>query len=356
VVAGALSQIDRAPGIDYDLYVVRGPGSGVSNGIGSAQAHGATAAQLGVYERILYLAGDQGEFLLNDGAGLGLNDKSDDLAALIGWRAQNGPRHVVAFGDNLVSGLAGQSADGAAWVQNAMAVQLIDADVRDDVDNQVAPFVEPTGVGPAAALLQTTFVVGACLSTDQFDAIAPRPIPDATTSHGFLTPAGVANQYNVAAGVWHERVGANGARIDVTFPFAFSAVLDPVAKAPVGRPARALLLEEVFDAIGAAAGGGVTGGATAKRRPVLQPNVPNPFNPSTTVRFELPWASHVQLHIYDALGRRVATLLDEERPAGAQSVRWLGVDERGVSVASGVYLLELRTDGERLRRKMALVR
>ena len=87
----------------------------------------------------------------------------------------------------------------------------------------------------------------------------------------------------------------------------------------------------------------------------LQPNAPNPFNPRTTIRFELPQRSDASLRIYDLSGRLVRTLLEGKLPAGYHSAIWQGEDDRGRNVASGVYLYELRAAGQRLVKKMMLV-
>jgi hypothetical protein len=73
----------------------------------------------------------------------------------------------------------------------------------------------------------------------------------------------------------------------------------------------------------------------------LAQNFPNPFNPSTTIRFGLPQASNVTLRLYDALGREVATLLNEQRPAGYVQVLWNGANNNGMRVASGVYFYRM---------------
>jgi flagellar hook assembly protein FlgD len=73
----------------------------------------------------------------------------------------------------------------------------------------------------------------------------------------------------------------------------------------------------------------------------LAQNYPNPFNPSTTIRFGLPQASNVTLRLYDALGREVATLLNEQRPAGYIQVVWNGMNNSGARVASGVYFYRI---------------
>ena len=91
-------------------------------------------------------------------------------------------------------------------------------------------------------------------------------------------------------------------------------------------------------------------------RLALRQNVPNPFNPSTTIVFELPLAERVRLDVYDAGGHLVRALLDEERSAGQGSVRWDGRDGRRMPVASGLYTYRLIANRSVLTRTMALVR
>ncbi|MEZ4397645.1 MAG: right-handed parallel beta-helix repeat-containing protein [Candidatus Krumholzibacteriia bacterium] len=85
-------------------------------------------------------------------------------------------------------------------------------------------------------------------------------------------------------------------------------------------------------------------------------NHPNPFNPTTTLRFDLKTAGPVRLEIFDLKGARVATLLDGPLPAGHQQVTWRGTDDAGHPQASGVYLYRLEADGLRAVRRMTLVR
>jgi glycosidase len=88
----------------------------------------------------------------------------------------------------------------------------------------------------------------------------------------------------------------------------------------------------------------------------LEQNHPNPFNPSTTIRYTLPAPAHVRLGIYDAAGREVAVIRDEVQPEGEQFARWDGVDGGGQPVGTGVYFVRLDADGESRRAKMTLVR
>ena len=89
---------------------------------------------------------------------------------------------------------------------------------------------------------------------------------------------------------------------------------------------------------------------------VLHQNSPNPFNPETTIRFELPSAMRVQLSIFDVHGRLVRKLIDEQRGAGASTAEWNGRDDRGAGVATGVYFYVLEAGGSRYQRKMILLK
>ena len=88
----------------------------------------------------------------------------------------------------------------------------------------------------------------------------------------------------------------------------------------------------------------------------LAQNFPNPFNPSTTIRYNLKEAGAVSLRIYDVMGQRVRELVDAPQPAGRYQVIWDGRDQRGTSVANGVYFYELRAGEFRALRKMVLMK
>jgi hypothetical protein len=88
----------------------------------------------------------------------------------------------------------------------------------------------------------------------------------------------------------------------------------------------------------------------------LYPNHPNPFNPSTTILYEIPSAGRAILQIYDVHGGLVRTLFDLERNAGAGAVTWDGRDDHGGALGSGVYLYRLTAGGESRTRKMVLLK
>ncbi len=111
-----------------------------------------------------------------------------------------------------------------------------------------------------------------------------------------------------------------------------------------GQESRAKLIELAQDLLG------------LPRVPYLEQNYPNPFNPETTIRFDLPQSQQIELAIYNLAAQRVATLVQGRREAGSYFVRWDGVSDAGVELASGVYFYRLRA-GERVEtRKLLLLR
>jgi hypothetical protein len=95
------------------------------------------------------------------------------------------------------------------------------------------------------------------------------------------------------------------------------------------------------------------------RRPAhsLDQNVPNPFNPVTTIGYSIPEEGRVALRVYDVTGRLVRTLVDGHQCAGVSQAIWRGNDNNGAPVASGVYFYRLSTEGEAAQtRKMVLLR
>jgi len=90
----------------------------------------------------------------------------------------------------------------------------------------------------------------------------------------------------------------------------------------------------------------------------LAQNVPNPFNPSTTISYSLPGgdARHVRLTVFDLRGRKVIGLVNRVQPGGAYSVIWNGIDSHGRPVPSGVYFYRLEAGDFKAVRKMVVLK
>ena len=87
----------------------------------------------------------------------------------------------------------------------------------------------------------------------------------------------------------------------------------------------------------------------------LSQNYPNPFNPTTTIQYELPTTALVTLKIYDILGSEVATLVNEEKPAGTYEVEF-SASGGGSNLASGIYIYRLTSSGFTASKKLILLK
>lgn len=88
----------------------------------------------------------------------------------------------------------------------------------------------------------------------------------------------------------------------------------------------------------------------------VAPNYPNPFNPSTTIRYQVPQSGEVRLVIYNLTGQPVRTLLNTRVEAGLHTQLWDGRDDQGEQVSSGVYIYRLTANGYTSSRRMVLIR
>ena len=88
----------------------------------------------------------------------------------------------------------------------------------------------------------------------------------------------------------------------------------------------------------------------------LGQNYPNPFNPVTEIAFDLPAKTHVTLSVYNVLGQKVSTLVNEDLSAGSYVTDWDGTSDGGTSVASGIYFYRIETDKNVETKKMVLLK
>jgi hypothetical protein len=100
---------------------------------------------------------------------------------------------------------------------------------------------------------------------------------------------------------------------------------------------------------------------TVVRKYSLSQNFPNPFNPSTTIKFELAKSSLVQIKIYNIIGQEVKELVNNKLAAGRYEILWNGKNQHGISVGSGVFIYEIQAQSAgknvfRQSRKMVLIR
>ncbi len=89
---------------------------------------------------------------------------------------------------------------------------------------------------------------------------------------------------------------------------------------------------------------------------MLSQNYPNPFNAGTDIKYSIPNRSHVVIEIYNLLGQKIKTVIDEEKPAGHHTVTWDSTDDWGNVVASGIYFYRIKAGSNVDSRKMLLLK
>jgi hypothetical protein len=89
---------------------------------------------------------------------------------------------------------------------------------------------------------------------------------------------------------------------------------------------------------------------------VLDQNYPNPFNPDCEIEYSLSKDVEVNLYVYNLLGQRVKTLVDEYQSAGRKTVRWDGTDDNGCKLASGIYFYRIKAGEYTETKKMILMK
>jgi len=353
----ALDQLGLVEGIDYDTYTVQGPSSFVSNGIGSTDGHGASASQLAGYTCIL-VDGDTEWALLRDGTDSGKSDKGDDYGVITAWMGQPADRLFAIFADQVgyhSSSNGWGTAAGDVFLATVLGIEFVQQDVAPLIGHTVNPMVGPSGTVPG---FSTPFIAGsACYMVGSRRSIpreinAIRPAPGGPLrSHGFEGDTG-----DLAAGVVWDRTEGGHRRISMTFPMGLDAMWTPQAKV-AGMSARAAVLGEILAMLGShPPSGPVTEADRAPGRLEVGTALPNPFNPSTSIRLGVPRPGRVAAHVYNLRGERVATLLDRELPGGETVLEWNGRDTRGSSVASGVYVLAVDGFGVVERQKLVLLK
>jgi hypothetical protein len=89
---------------------------------------------------------------------------------------------------------------------------------------------------------------------------------------------------------------------------------------------------------------------------VLHPNYPNPFNPQTQIRFEMPYAGKIDLSIYNLLGVKIKTLYSGQKPSGVFTFKWDAKNDNNQLVSGGVYIYKLQSEKDVQMRKMILLK
>lgn len=85
-------------------------------------------------------------------------------------------------------------------------------------------------------------------------------------------------------------------------------------------------------------------------------NFPNPFNPNTTIKFDLPQQEYIRMEIFNILGQRVRMLVGDMYPAGSYQIWWDGKNDEGILLGSGIYILYFNAGDFVQKRRMVLLK
>lgn len=348
----ALDNLGYLQTVDYDVFTTRAPGNGVGNGLGGRAA----PPDIAGYETILYTSGRQAARTITEVDFAG-GDPGNDIGLLSTWY-ETGNRNLLLCGDNLVDDLGNAGAASITFLATVCPVSVTTVYggslITPLIGNQANPRIRAVG-GPAVFAGGTEwFLDPECDHCGGTDAIIPAS--GSVMLAEFLAPDGSTGAYPYAAAVAYEDL-IRGNRT-VLLPYDLGRIGTDAGgdKSPAPLPARARVLADVLAWFGSTGGSGAATGVPGNPFRLAMRVHPNPFNPATTVSFELAEAGPVTLAIYGIDGRRVATLIDGWREAGLQEVVWRGLDHRGATVASGLYLARLEAAGQEQQRKLMLVR
>ena len=344
---GAFNNLGLLAGRDYDVFYTKGPSSGVGDGLGGR----ATDQSLVGYSDMLYTAGDLSKYTISNGDYN--NDAGPDADVLDLWLRQGG-KDFFGTGDSFASEMAVAGANTAAFLSDQLGLSIDDFDVRPLIDSQAAPRVLPMSGNPVFNTVNSWIAYGGCNGINTFDAV--EPLPGATRIAEFANKAGNGGAYPYSAATLN--APAWGARV-ITLPydlmFVYTDPNEPTAKAEAALSARVRLLEDVLLYFGQTRNPGDQSDVVPTR-PLAQSAAPNPFNPTTTIKFYAPKAGHMTMKIFNVRGELVKTLIDAQVAMGAGQQEWDGTNNNGSSVPSGVYFAQTRLGSDTVVSKMALVK
>ncbi|MCI0596125.1 MAG: T9SS type A sorting domain-containing protein, partial [candidate division Zixibacteria bacterium] len=132
---------------------------------------------------------------------------------------------------------------------------------------------------------------------------------------------------------------------------AFTAALLINSNDPLRKSIRLPLALSIADSVV-----GIGDAETLPKTFAVSPNFPNPFNPVTTISYDIPQASEVTLVVYNILGQKVRTLVNSRKDPGRYSVMWDAANDAGAAVASGIYIYRFQAGDFLQVRKMVLLK
>jgi len=338
----------QAMGMRYDRYDVNAASLGLGNGPGGGDPSSPNriwpAAPIGVlaaYSTIVWDAGTRSSATL----------ATQDQTLLQSWSAAAGKnRNLLIAGDNVAQDLVVNQTEAPNFLSCTLGAGYL----RDIWENSPQDTLQPVLMGAeGTTIAETPFpLFGGCPGLNRFDALT------FTACAGGEGRAWVRYPNQLAA--MTERRGPIGspggdsARA-ILAGFSFSAMANQAQQTLLLWRTIVEEFEEPYCLTPTAVLPG-TGRASPAASPRLLGAAPNPFNPHTTIRFELPRATRVRLRLFDVRGGLVRVLADRAFEAGLHELPWDGRDRMGRSAATGTYFYRMEAEGVAEARKLTLLR
>jgi hypothetical protein len=337
-----------------DRFDVLGPSTGGGNSLASRVKNiqnQIIGDPVEVYQKVIWNTTNLSTALMGDGGtpnGGTSSEKSDDFGLCYTFLDQHPDNPGWAYwGDDVAEDWSTLTGTGAVNTQSIyMNYVLVNQDQLKIPGAVISPKVVPEALSPWVP--ETFFAFGGCAIINNFDVI---------NTVGVL--AQVSHLYNnnpaAPAAVYQSTANAAGstARFHLA-GFAYDYIRDDDALPPLDRVNYLKYTLQYFQNT-MPTPVGIDPVAFAN---TLEDNYPNPFNPTTTIKYSIADRGQVTLKIYNAAGQLVRTLVNEEQApvAGGFSKVWNGLNDRGQSVASGVYFYQLTAKNFEQTKKMVLLK
>jgi hypothetical protein len=303
------------------------------------------------YETVIWDSGNLSRCTISEGTTY--SDKSNDAQMLVDWMEFSD--HKVGLwvcGDDVAADLDEAPSGVALTLLTAYCGVDFVGDSYYELSGTVTPEVEsdPHVGNPLwhVSWGDSFYVFGGCPNINRFDYLEKA----GNGEYALNYPDVGGTPYH--AGIYAEGVNDGGYAIrTMWFGFSLMYMRDMELCVPM---ARTMVFRDVLNFMQHPLNGDITDADEVPAVNSLAQNFPNPFNPTTSIHFGVREKGHVTLRVYDVSGRLVRTLVDEVREAGHYHAAWDGTNNRGSSVASGVYFYRMRANGFGKTRKMVMLR
>ncbi len=341
---------------EVDRYDVLGPSSGVSNSLGATVTNVFTQI-IGPYKTIIWNSGNLSSTLMNDVgvfAGGGSADKSPDFSLIFTFLDQhpNNPGVYYSADDGpsdwalVLTGVA--AVNTRSIYMNFNLDPATPAGDHKNAGEPISPVLDGVDVWNAGEQL---VAYGGCPLINDFDLLQATGLSVAAYNNTGSGKTYVLSQTTPNSAASTARFVLSG--------FSYHNIRD--VGPPGSFPVRVKHLRNIVGNFFQTPLPVVSGfGGAPQYVNVLEPNYPNPFNPTTHITFEIKKRGHVTLRIYNVAGQVVRTLVNEELAAGRYESRpfnvWDGTNDAGQEIGSGVYFYKLTATNFTQTRKLVLLK